>query len=117
MTMNTTDRAVRKIIISQLISTYAGAVDIFLQRKGDLDRITKEHRVLCRLWSVVSGMDAAYKQKAEGLIPRQDRIARAQDDLAESAKAFIAAASALDKAGIGVNSCGLLNEAMQAANL
>lgn len=27
MTMNTTDRAVRKIIISQLISTYAGAVD------------------------------------------------------------------------------------------
>lgn len=117
MTTNTTDRAVRKIIISQLISTYAGAVDIFLQRKGDLERLTREHRVLCRLWSVVSGMDAAYKQKAEGLIPRQDRIARAQDDLAEAAKAFIAAASALDKAGIGVNSCGILNEAMQAANL
>lgn len=117
MTTNTTDRAVRKIIISQLISTYAGAVDIFLQRKGDLERLTREHRVLCRLWSVVSGMDAAYKQKAEGLIPRQDRIARAQDDLAEAAKAFIAAAAALDKAGIGVNSCGLLNEAMQAANL
>ncbi len=117
MTMNTTDRAVRKIIISQLISTYAGAVDIFLQRKGDLDRITKEHRVLCRLWSVVSGMGAAYERKAEGLIPRQDRIARAQDDLAEAAKALTAAASALDKVGIGVDSCGLLNEAMQAANL
>ncbi|MGN0874558.1 MAG: hypothetical protein ACI4OZ_05160 [Akkermansia sp.] len=116
MTM-TADRAVRKIIISQLISTYAGAVDIFLQRKGDLDRLTKEQRVFVRLWRVVSGMGAACERKAEGLIPRQDRIARAQDDLADAANALIAAASELDKAGIGVNSCGLLNEAMQAANL